>query len=104
MAGACCNFHDAADRQFTAARAQELQAYRNGRVGPTTEEALRRGRTDDVRVVHGDLVQVSNELPAADLVTLDRVVCCYPSCELLLTDALRHAVRLHRPGRRATRP
>jgi hypothetical protein len=33
------------------------------------------------------------ELPAATLVTLDRVVCCYPSYEALLNAAVRHADR-----------
>jgi len=32
-------------------------------------------------------------LPAADLVTLDRVVCCFPGYEPMLDEATRHAVR-----------
>ena len=44
-----------------------------------------------LRFVHADFVSVARELPAATLVTLDRVVCCYPSHEALLNAALRHA-------------
>ena len=143
----CCDFRDAADRQFTAEKAaKELQAYRKGRLGPTTrllrdgvvelglsdgslldigggvgaltfellergmtkavvadasaayvaaarDEANRRGRTVSATVVHGDLLQLSAQLPAADLVTLDRVVCCYPAYEPMLEEAARHALR-----------
>jgi len=55
------------------------------------QEAERLRRTDAVRFVHADFVSVASELPAATLVTLDRVVCCYPSYEPLLNAALRHA-------------
>jgi SAM-dependent methyltransferase len=55
------------------------------------QEAARLGRTDAVRFVHADFVSVASELPAATLVTLDRVVCCYPSYEALLNAAVRHA-------------
>jgi SAM-dependent methyltransferase len=55
------------------------------------QEAERLGRADVVRFVHADFVSVAPELPAATLVTLDRVVCCYPSYVALLTAALRHA-------------
>jgi hypothetical protein len=41
------------------------------------DEAARRTRLKSVDVVHGDLLDVSDELPSADIVTLDRVVCCY---------------------------
>jgi SAM-dependent methyltransferase len=55
------------------------------------QEAERLGRADAVRFVHADFVSVASQLPAAALVTLDRVVCCYPSYEALLNPALRHA-------------
>ena len=52
------------------------------------QEAERVGRADAVQFVHGDFVSVAPQLPAASLVTLDRVVCCYPSYEPLLDAAL----------------
>jgi magnesium-protoporphyrin O-methyltransferase len=55
------------------------------------QEAERRGRADAVQFVHADFVAASAELPSATVVTLDRVVCCYPSYEALLSAALRHA-------------
>lgn len=57
------------------------------------QEAERLGRADDVRFVHADFVSISSDLPSASVVTLDRVVCCYPSYGLLLSAAVRHADR-----------
>jgi len=37
--------------------------------------------------VLGDFAQIAGSLPAADLVTLDRVVCCYPDFHALLAAA-----------------
>jgi 16S rRNA G966 N2-methylase RsmD len=54
-------------------------------------EASRRNRTLDVELVRGDFLDVAERLSTADVVTLDRVVCCYPFYERLLTAALRHA-------------
>jgi magnesium-protoporphyrin O-methyltransferase len=34
--------------------------------------------------IQGDFVAISGTLPDADVVTLDRVVCCYPDAEVLL--------------------
>jgi magnesium-protoporphyrin O-methyltransferase len=57
------------------------------------QEAERRGRADAVECVYADFVAVASGLPQVAVVTLDRVVCCYPSCEPLLDAALRHADR-----------
>jgi magnesium-protoporphyrin O-methyltransferase len=57
------------------------------------EEADRLGETSRVRFVHADFVTAAPELPAATVVTLDRVVCCYPSYQPLLTAAIQHADR-----------
>jgi SAM-dependent methyltransferase len=54
-------------------------------------EASRRNRTLDVELVRGDFLDVAERLSTADVVTLDRVVCCYPFYERLLIAALRHA-------------
>ena len=43
-----------------------------------------RGTRDRCTFVSGDLVEVQASLPEVDLVTLDRVVCCYPDVERLL--------------------
>ena len=56
-------------------------------------EAEARGYADRVRYVDGDFVERADELPAADLVTLDRVVCCYPDMPALLDAAAPLAKR-----------
>ena len=62
-------------------------------VAAAVGEAARRGRTDSVRFVHGDFVANAGQFLAADIVTLDRVVCCYPEYERLLNESVRHADR-----------
>lgn len=58
------------------------------------EEAERRGVADRVAYRHGDAVDLVEDLPAADVVTLDRVICCYPDLAALLGAALRPGPRL----------
>lgn len=55
------------------------------------EEATRRGRSASTEFVHGDFLLVATESMASTVVTLDRVVCCYPAYEPLLTRALQLA-------------
>jgi SAM-dependent methyltransferase len=63
-------------------------------VAIATGEASRRGRSEASQFVHGDFLEVAERLPSADIVTLDRVVCCYPEYRRLLEESLRHANRL----------
>jgi magnesium-protoporphyrin O-methyltransferase len=55
------------------------------------EEAARRHVGHRVEWRHADFVAVAESLPAVDIVALDRVVCCYPAIEELLTQAVSHA-------------
>jgi len=55
------------------------------------EEAARRGHSDRVNFIHADFTDVASELPKVDLVTLDRVVCCYPDFRGLLKSAADHS-------------
>jgi len=48
-------------------------------------EAARRGVRDRVKHLHGDMVDLAPEIPPADFVVLDKVVCCYPDAESLIT-------------------
>jgi magnesium-protoporphyrin O-methyltransferase len=59
-----------------------------------TEETARRGKTGIIEFVHGDFVDLAGTLPTADVVALDRVVCCYPHVEPLLASATEHASRV----------
>lgn len=57
------------------------------------EEAARRDRSTALSVEHGDFVELAAQLAPADIVTLDRVVCCYPDYKPLLNEAVGHATR-----------
>jgi len=52
-----------------------------------TEEAERLGHSEQVKFIHADFTDVAGELPQVDVVTLDRVVCCYPNMRALLKAA-----------------
>jgi SAM-dependent methyltransferase len=56
-------------------------------------EAARRGHSERVTFIHADFTDVESDLPGADIVTLDRVVCCYPDFRRLLKAASRHSQR-----------
>ena len=55
------------------------------------EEAARKGLSARIDWLEGDVVDLAPQLPVADVVTLDRVVCCYPAYAPLVTAALEHA-------------
>jgi len=52
-----------------------------------TEEAKRLGHSEQVKFIHADFTDVAENLRQADIVTLDRVVCCYPDFRSLLKAA-----------------
>jgi magnesium-protoporphyrin O-methyltransferase len=58
-----------------------------------SEEAARRERSSSTQIVHGDFLTLARDIPATAVVTLDRVVCCYPSFRPLLEQSLEHAER-----------
>src|SRR5262245_16667870 len=53
-----------------------------------------RGLGGRVEIREGDFVEQAPELPPADVVTLDRVVCCYPDYRPLLEAAAAHGTRV----------
>jgi magnesium-protoporphyrin O-methyltransferase len=57
-------------------------------------EAERRGLHGRIEYRYGDFVEVGGDLPPADVVTLDSVICCYPYLEPLLDAATRSRPRL----------
>ena len=57
-------------------------------------EAARRGHSERVNFIHADFTDVAAELPGADIVTLDRVVCCYPDFRGLLKVSAEHSQRV----------
>lgn len=58
------------------------------------EQAERKGHADRVTWIYGDFVEKAPDLPGADLVTLDRVICCYPHLEALLGASLARTNRV----------
>lgn len=58
------------------------------------EEAERRGTADRVTYLQGDAVELADRLPLADVVTLDRVLCCYPDMPALVEVSARRAGRV----------
>jgi magnesium-protoporphyrin O-methyltransferase len=58
-----------------------------GSLGVAQEEAHRQGLADRITWQEGDLTELAATLPEADIVTLDRVVCCYPAYRPLLMAA-----------------
>ena len=54
-------------------------------------ESERRGNTDKVQFIHADFTDVAKDIPEVDVVTLDRVVCCYPDFRSLLKNASAHS-------------
>jgi magnesium-protoporphyrin O-methyltransferase len=59
------------------------------------DEVERRRAADRLELVHGDFVSIAPEMPVADVVTLDKVVCCYPDMEPLLDASATRARRLY---------
>ena len=63
-------------------------------VAAAREEAGRRNISDRLDLVNGDFVSVAGDVMPADVVTMDRVVCCYPAYQPLLEAALHRSRRL----------
>jgi SAM-dependent methyltransferase len=57
-------------------------------------EAERRGIADRSSYREADFVAVSSEIARADVVTLDRMICCYGDMPALVGRALEHANRV----------
>ena len=77
-----------------AARATAVEAS-DAYLRVAAEEAGRRGHADRVTVRRGDFVAVADAIERADVVTLDRVICCYPDMEALVGRSADRALRLY---------
>lgn len=78
------------ERGATSAVAVDVSA---AYVAAARDEARRRGCADAVRFLRADFVEAADQIAPASIVTLDRVVCCYPSHEELLNAALSRTER-----------
>lgn len=59
------------------------------------EEAERLGYAERMAYHFGDFVQVAPQIEAADIVTLDRVICCYDDMEALVRESAARARRCY---------
>jgi hypothetical protein len=59
------------------------------------EEAQARGYTEKMDYQYGDFVQLAANIEAADIVTLDRVICCYPDAQALVALSAERAKRFY---------
>jgi magnesium-protoporphyrin O-methyltransferase len=63
-------------------------------IDTASNEAAQRGHSDRVRFLRGDFLALAPEITPADVVTLDRVICCYPDMEQLVSASAARAQRL----------
>ena len=59
------------------------------------EEAERRGHSQAIQQRFGDFVEVADLVEPADVVTLDKVICCYPDVDKLVGLSAAHSRRLY---------
>jgi len=59
------------------------------------DEAAACGHVDRVRYLEGDFVALAGQVETADVVTLDRVICCYPDMPALVDASASRARRLY---------
>jgi SAM-dependent methyltransferase len=79
--------HGAARATLVDASPPSLEAAR--------DEARRGGHSDRLAIVDGDFVARASEIESADIVTLDRVICCYPDMVSLVRLSAARARRLY---------
>jgi magnesium-protoporphyrin O-methyltransferase len=77
-----------------AGRATNVEAAK-GYIEAAREEIARREFAGRVTVREGDFVDIAGELGSAEIVTLDRVICCYPDVRALVGLSVGKAVRLY---------
>ena len=59
------------------------------------EEAGQAGLLDRIAIIDGDFVRLVDDIEAADIVTLDRVICCYPDADALVSASAGRAKRVY---------
>ena len=75
------------DRVSTAIHVDASTAH----MAAAREETDRRGHTGRVAFTYGDFVTVADTIPEADVVTLDRVLCCFDDMPQLVDLSARKA-------------
>ncbi|MDX1671341.1 MAG: class I SAM-dependent methyltransferase [Balneolaceae bacterium] len=73
-----------------AARSTIVEAS-SANIEAARSAAEEKGCLDRITFVHGDAAEIGDQLPRADLVTLDRVICCYPDADSLIRSSAAKA-------------
>ena len=76
------------------ARATDVDAS-SAYLATAEAEAAERGWRDRTTYLHGDFTRVADQVEPADIVTLDRVICCYPDARALIGRSAARARRLY---------
>lgn len=77
-----------------AARAASVEAS-SAYIDVARQQAETAGLAERIRHVHGDFTEKAGEVEAADIVTLDRVICCYHDVRALVSLSAAKARRLY---------
>ncbi len=64
-------------------------------INAARSEAERREHSERVSYHHGNFVDLAADIPAADVVTLDRVICCYHDMPALVNQSAARARKLY---------
>jgi len=64
-------------------------------INTAQREAARKGLAERISWVHGDFVTLADQVPDADIVALNRVVCCYPDYQALVERSVGKAGRIY---------
>ncbi len=64
-------------------------------VAGAEKEARRLGLAEQMSIMHGDFVQIGSQVPEADVVTLDKVICCYADYEGLVNASVKKANKFY---------
>jgi len=84
--------HELLDAGVTVATSVEAsQAY----VEAAREEAHRRGHAGRINPLHGNFTDLAPDISPADIVTLDRVICCYHDMPQLVELSTTRANKLY---------
>ena len=54
-----------------------------------------KGLTDRVQYIQGDFIELLDQVEAAEVTILDKVVCCYPHAELLVNSSTKKTNRVY---------
>jgi len=76
-----------------AAQATDIDAS-SAYLAAARGESVRLGHAERVTYMHGDFVALAARVAPAEIVVLDRVVCCYPDMPALVGAAAAHTTRL----------